>query len=123
MMFGPRGADEACPAASSTRPQEFGVNFIDSADVYNSGVSEQIVGPPLSHHHRNCWIGRGPRFGSRFGPGPNEWADSPRVTGIMHSAQDERANGFQKSDSIDIYYLHKEGSYDTRSRKNHRGDR
>ena len=48
MMFGPWGNDDR---AASTRiihrALEAGINFVDTADVYSGGVSEEIVGEAL----------------------------------------------------------------------------
>ncbi len=43
MEFG-RGADEATSVEMLERFTEAGGNFIDTADVYNEGVSEEIIG-------------------------------------------------------------------------------
>ena len=45
MMFGPWGNDDRADAIRIIhRALNAGINFVDTADVYSSGVSEQIVG-------------------------------------------------------------------------------
>ena len=49
MMFGPWGNDDRADATRIIhRALDAGINFVDTADVYSAGVSEQIVGCPCS---------------------------------------------------------------------------
>lgn len=49
MMFGPWGnADEADSIRIIHRALDAGINFVDTADVYSGGVSEEIVGKALA---------------------------------------------------------------------------
>src|SRR6201995_4157082 len=54
MMFG-GPTDEATSARIIAKAREAGVNFIDSADAYNKGNSEQVVGRAISNNRPN-WI-------------------------------------------------------------------
>src|ERR1700748_2932105 len=54
MMFG-GPTDEATSARIIAKAREAGVNFIDSADAYNKGNSEQVVGRAISNS-RPSWI-------------------------------------------------------------------
>ena len=49
MMFGAWGNTDhdECDPRSSTRALDAGINFIDTADVYSRGESEEIVGKAL----------------------------------------------------------------------------
>jgi len=47
MMFG-SGADEAESRRIIDKVRDFGVNFIDTADVYNAGTSEEIIGRAIA---------------------------------------------------------------------------
>ena len=51
MMFG-GATDEAVASRIVARAREQGVNFIDTADGYNAGRSEEIVGRGI-HEHRS----------------------------------------------------------------------
>lgn len=54
MMFGDQtGEAEALEIIASAR--DAGVNFIDTADAYSAGVSEQIVGRTI-HDDRDRWV-------------------------------------------------------------------
>jgi aryl-alcohol dehydrogenase-like predicted oxidoreductase len=49
MMFGPWGNDDRADSTRIiNRALDAGVNFIDTADVYSGGVSEEIVGEALA---------------------------------------------------------------------------
>jgi aryl-alcohol dehydrogenase (NADP+) len=48
MMFGGL-TDEPTADRIIARAQEQGVNFIDTADVYNDGRSEEVVGRAIAH--------------------------------------------------------------------------
>ena len=54
MMFG-GPTDEATSSRIVAKAREAGVNFIDSADAYNGGQSEQVVGLAISNNRHN-WI-------------------------------------------------------------------
>jgi len=54
MMFG-GPTDEATSSRIVAKAREAGVNFIDSADAYNGGKSEQVVGRAISNNRQN-WI-------------------------------------------------------------------
>ena len=54
MMFGDQ-TDRAEAARIVAHAHEHGVNFIDTADVYTLGASEQMVGE-LIKPHRNDWV-------------------------------------------------------------------
>lgn len=49
MMFGPWGNDDRANSISIIhRALDSGINFIDTADVYSGGASEEIVGQALA---------------------------------------------------------------------------
>ncbi len=101
MMFGgrtePADADAIIAAA-----REAGINFIDTADVYNAGRSEEITGAALKSE-RDWWV-LATKAGNQLGDGPNR-------TGLGRKWIVEAAeNSLRRlgTDYIDIYYLHKE---------------
>jgi aryl-alcohol dehydrogenase-like predicted oxidoreductase len=101
MMFG-GPTDEATAERIVGSAREAGVNFIDTADVYNEGRSEEIVGR-LIRAERGHWI-LATKVANPMGPGPNDRGLSRRW--IMQAAEASlRRLG---TDVIDIYYLHKE---------------
>jgi aryl-alcohol dehydrogenase-like predicted oxidoreductase len=69
MTFG-READEETSLRMTERFIEAGGNFIDTADVYTTGRSEEIVGKALKGRRQSLILATKVRF--RMGPGPNE---------------------------------------------------
>ncbi|MCU1724110.1 aldo/keto reductase [Pseudomonas sp. 5P_5.1_Bac1] len=80
-----------------------GVNFIDTADVYNAGRSEEIVGEGIARH-RHDWV-----LATKVGYGPADGV--PNRSGLSRK---HIFNAIEASltrlgtDYLDIYYLHRE---------------
>lgn len=101
MMFGGQ-TDAVTSHRIIAKAAEAGINFIDTADVYNEGKSEEVVGAAIAEK-RHHWV-LATKVANAMGPGPNERGLSRRW--IMQAAEDSlRRMG---TDFIDIYYLHKE---------------
>ena len=101
MMFG-GATDEPTAARIIDGARASGVNFIDTADVYNDGVSEQITGRAIAAH-RNWWV-VATKLANPTGPGPNARGLSRRYAFTAVEASLKRLG----TDTIDILYLHKE---------------
>lgn len=101
MMFG-GPTDEPTSARIIDHARDAGINFIDTADAYSTGGSEQVVGRAIAEH-RQHWI-LATKLANPMGDGPNDVGLSRRW--VMQAADDSlrRLN----TDWIDIYYLHKE---------------
>jgi aryl-alcohol dehydrogenase (NADP+) len=101
MMFG-AATDEPTSARIIARAREAGVNFIDTADAYSRGKSEEIVGRAIAQN-RNDWV-VATKVANPMGGGPASGGTSRRW--IMQAADDSlRRLG---TGHIDVYYLHKE---------------
>ncbi len=101
MMFG-GATDEPTSARIIAKASEAGVNFIDTADAYSGGKSEQIVGRAIAPN-RNEWI-LATKVANPMGKDPNRAGLSRRW--VLQAADESlRRLG---TDRIDIYYLHKE---------------
>jgi aryl-alcohol dehydrogenase-like predicted oxidoreductase len=101
MMFGgPTDEAEAARIAASAR--EAGVNFIDTADVYTGGRSEEIVGR-LIRGDRDRWV-LATKVANPGGEGPNERGLSRKWILQAVEASLRRLG----TDYVDVYYLHKE---------------
>ncbi len=101
MMFGGR-TDEAEAERIIADAREQGVNFIDTADVYNKGESERIVGRALAKD-RDRWV-----LASKVA---NPMGEEPNRSGLGRKWMMEACDASLRrlaSDYIDIYYLHKE---------------
>ena len=81
-----------------------GVNFIDTADVYNRGVSERIVGAAIKQNRRR-WI-LATKVANPMTGRPHDGGLSRRW--IQQGCEDSLAR--LGTDCIDIYYLHKDDS-------------
>ncbi len=101
MMFG-GPSDEATSRRIIARSREAGLNFIDTADQYTAGKSEEIVGRAIKAE-RHAWV-LATKLGNAMGPGPNQRGLS---RGWMHQAV-EASLARLGTDYIDIYYFHKE---------------
>ncbi|WP_237214078.1 aldo/keto reductase [Falsiroseomonas oryziterrae] len=101
MMFG--GPTEAAEAERiAAHAKDAGVNFIDTADVYTGGRSEEITGR-IVRAARSWWV-VATKLGNATGPGPNDGGLSRRRCFEAVEASLAR----MKLDAVDILYLHKE---------------
>jgi aryl-alcohol dehydrogenase-like predicted oxidoreductase len=81
---------------------EAGINFYDTANVYNAGVSEEILGEVLSHNGRRerALVATKVRF--KMGDGPNQSGLSRHHIIEQCKASLKRL----KTDHIDLYQVH-----------------
>lgn len=101
MMFG--GATEEAESHRITHAaREAGVNFIDSADVYNGGASEEVVGRAIAGA-RSWWV-LATKLANPTGQGPNDSGLS-RAHAFRAVEASLRRLG---TETIDILYWHKE---------------
>jgi aryl-alcohol dehydrogenase-like predicted oxidoreductase len=101
MMFG-GPADEPTSVRLIGMARDAGINFIDTANTYNSGKSEEVVGRAI-HNERSRWI-VATKVNGVMGPGLSERGSSRPA--IMEQAR--RSLTRLGTDYIDIYYLHRE---------------
>jgi len=101
MMFADQ-TDEAEAGRIVARARERGVNFIDTADVYSRGASEQMVGRLLTAD-RDHWV-LASKLGNPMGPGPNQSHYSR--TWILRETEDSLRR--LATDYLDILYLHRD---------------
>src|SRR5258706_1036510 len=77
MMFGSWGnRDHDDSVAIIHRALDAGINFIDTADVYSGGESEDIVGKALKGRRDDVVLAT--KFHGAMGTDPNHQANSPR---------------------------------------------
>lgn len=102
MMFGGE-TDEATSQRIIDKAFDQGVNFIDTADVYHAGRSEEIVGRAIAAH-RDDWV-VATKFGYPAGPaqGPNQQGQSRKWIFQSVEASLKRLN----TDYIDVLYFHR----------------
>jgi len=103
MMFGAWGnTDHDDSIRIIHRALDAGINFIDTADVYSRGESEEIVAKALSGGRRDD-VFLATKFHGVMGDGPNEQGSS-RLW-IMRAVEDSLRR--LKTDHIDLYQVHR----------------
>ena len=99
MMFGGQ-TEPAVAERIVARAREAGINFIDTADVYNKGASEEITGR-LIRDDRDHWV-LATKAGNAMGDGPHEGGLSRKW--LMRAIDGSLSR--LGTDMVDIYYLH-----------------
>lgn len=99
-----RFGHEAMPQAEVTRVIEgaydLGINFLDSADIYTGGRSEETIGVALKGKLNRFVIAT--KYSSKTGPGVNERGASRLHLYEAVEASLRRLN----TDHIDLFYVH-----------------
>jgi aryl-alcohol dehydrogenase-like predicted oxidoreductase len=102
MMFGAWGnTDHDDSIRVIHRALDAGINFIDTADVYAAGESEEIVGKALAGRRDGVVLAT--KFHGRMGEGPNRSGNSRRW---IVQAVEESLRRLQ-TDYIDVYQAHR----------------
>ncbi|MBL8174259.1 MAG: aldo/keto reductase [Bryobacterales bacterium] len=99
MTFGGQ-ADEAASAEILDCALDAGINFVDTANVYNKGVSEEILGRLLQGRRRDLVLAS--KVFGKMGDGPLESGLSRAA--ILKAADDSLRR--LRTDYLDVYYLH-----------------
>jgi len=100
MMFGNETPDdEAFRIIDKAREQ--GINFLDTADVYNDGASEEVIGKGIKAH-RDHWV-VATKFANSRAKGPNLGGQSRKWVIETVDASLRRLG----TDYIDILYFHR----------------
>jgi aryl-alcohol dehydrogenase (NADP+) len=102
MMFG-GDADEETSRAIIDRAFERGVNFIDTANVYNGGRSEEVLGRAIGARRDAFVIATKFGFPGRPSPGPNDFGQSRKH--IFQAV--EQSLQRLGTDYIDLVYFHR----------------
>ncbi|MEM9221403.1 MAG: aldo/keto reductase [Pseudomonadota bacterium] len=101
MTFGGR-TDEAEASRIYARARDAGINFVDTADVYNGGRSEELVGRLIKADRSNVVLAT---------KAANAMSDDPNHRGLSRRWLVDAVEGSLRrlgTDAIDILYLHKE---------------
>jgi aryl-alcohol dehydrogenase-like predicted oxidoreductase len=103
MMFGDWGnTDHDDSVRIIHRALDAGINFIDTADVYSRGESEEIVGKALAGGRRDGVV-LATKVHGRMGDDPNQFGNSRRWIVKEVEASLRRLN----TDWIDLYQIHR----------------
>ena len=81
---------------------ENGINYFDTADLYNNGENERIVGNALKHHRKDIILAT--KVGNRMNPSGEGWSWDVSKEWIQ-TAVHESLERLQ-TDYIDVYQIH-----------------
>ncbi|HPG04716.1 MAG TPA: aldo/keto reductase [Beijerinckiaceae bacterium] len=101
MNFG-GATDEATSARIIGSAREAGINFIDSADVYGDGRSEEIVGRAIKSS-RNAWV-----VATKVGNAMSKIRNHRGLSRVWMTQACEASLRRLGVEAIDVYYLHRE---------------
>jgi len=102
MMFGAWGNKDTDDSIRVIhKALDSGINFVDSADVYSAGESEEIVGKALKGRRDDVVLAT--KFFMPMGEGPNRSGGSRRY--IMQAVEDSLRR--LDTDYIDLYQVHR----------------
>ena len=99
MTFGSQ-VDEAAATSMVDRCLELGINFLDTANVYNAGASEVMVGKALKGRRDKVILASKVR---------GKMGDTPDLSGLSRAAIErgiEDSLRRLQTDYLDLYYLH-----------------
>ena len=99
-MFGAGYVDDGRAVSVIDAAFEAGINFIDTADAYNSGHSEVVVGKAVRSHRHDFVVATKGFIAT--GPGPNDIGLSRKHVISAVEASLRRLN----TDYIDLYQVH-----------------
>jgi pyridoxine 4-dehydrogenase len=95
-------ADRAEAVRVLRRAVELGINFIDTADSYGPGVSEEIIAEALHPYPQGLVIAT---KGGFVRPGPNQWVENGKPEHLRSACEGSLRR--LHLDRIDLYQLHR----------------
>ena len=95
-------ADRAEAVGVLRRAVELGINFIDTADSYGPGVSEEIIAEALHPYPTGLVIATKGGFDR---PGPNQWVENGKPEHLTAACEGSLRR--LRLDRIDLYQLHR----------------
>ncbi|SOB94101.1 aryl-alcohol dehydrogenase-like predicted oxidoreductase [Ureibacillus xyleni] len=81
---------------------DYGINYFDTADLYDKGINEEIVGELLKPHRNELILAT--KVGNRWNDGENGWRWDPSPSHIENGLKSSLRR--LKTDYIDVYQLH-----------------
>jgi aryl-alcohol dehydrogenase (NADP+) len=99
--WAPFGKEESRPFFR--RALDLGINFFDTADAYNAGESETIIGECLLGYARRDDVVISTKVGLKMGDGPNEIGLGRKHLMASIDAQLKRL----RTDHVDVYQVHR----------------
>ncbi|ARK31586.1 aldo/keto reductase [Halalkalibacter krulwichiae] len=79
-----------------------GINYLDTADLYNQGFNEEIIGEVVKGKRQDIILAT--KAGNRFEKGKEGWSWDPSKKHIHHAVRESLQR--LQTDYIDLYQLH-----------------
>ncbi|QHS22652.1 aldo/keto reductase [Virgibacillus sp. MSP4-1] len=96
------GTDEKKASEIIDRALDSGINYLDTADLYDFGANESIVGAAVKGKRDEVIIGT--KVGNHFEPGKEGWYWDPSKAYIKEEVKESLRR--LQTDYIDLYQLH-----------------
>jgi len=96
------GTDEIAAATIIHEALDQGINFIDTADLYDEGRNEAIIGNAIRHRRQDVILST--KVGNRRIPGQEGWSWDPSKSYIKSAVKDSLKR--LQTDYFDLYQLH-----------------
>ncbi|GGG14676.1 aldo/keto reductase [Paenibacillus abyssi] len=96
------GTDESKAIPIIQEALEQGINFLDTADLYDAGINEEIVGKAI--HNRRADVILATKVGNRREAGVEGWSWDPSKQYIKTAVKESLRR--LQTDYIDLYQLH-----------------
>lgn len=96
------GTEEAKAISIVHEALDQGINFIDTADLYDEGRNEEIIGKAIRHRREDVILTT--KVGNRRIPGQEGWSWDPSKAYIKSAVKDSLRR--LQTDYIDLYQLH-----------------
>ncbi len=81
---------------------DHGINFIDTADLYEKGQNEICIGKALSNKRKDIYLGT--KVGNKWNKDGKSWSWDPSKAHIIQAVESSLKR--LKTDYIDLYQLH-----------------
>ncbi|MFG6114439.1 aldo/keto reductase [Halobacillus sp. MO56] len=96
------GTDETKAKDIIDRALDAGINYVDTADLYDFGENEKIVGKAIQHRRQDVILGT--KVGNNFDKEKKDWHWDPSKEHIKKGVKDSLQR--LQTDYIDLYQLH-----------------
>lgn len=96
------GTEEKKASSILAEALDSGINYFDTADLYDFGVNEEIIGKVLKPHRKNLILAT--KAGNRWNEEKTSWSWDPSKTYIKQAVKDSLRR--LQTDYIDLYQLH-----------------
>lgn len=96
------GQDRSTARQTIDTALELGVNYLDTADLYDQGLNEEIIGEVIKNKRKDIILAT--KAGNRFEKGKEGWSWDPSKSHIKQAVKDSLQR--LQTDYIDLYQLH-----------------